>query len=767
MWKKIWLLGILVTATALSGCSSCGNNGSGGPDGGNPGGNPTLGALTIEPANPVLVVSGSTKVIQNFKVTGTFTDGHSEDMTGQAGFSIDDARLGSFGGASFASSTDVGGTSIVRARVGTMSASTPITVKLDQKVSDTPPPTSGLPPVPADPGSKFGGTVDTSYKPEIVYPNNGVLVPPNLGQLEIHIKPNNASTTLFELAFSNSITDVRVYLRCYLPAGLALPTGVSRGCIYTPAQNVWKFLAESNRGGDQVKLTVRSTTDAGDGKVGVSNPISIQFAPDELKGALYYWTTKETATGVMRYDFAGTGAQEASRVLLKDNIDPGVTCVGCHALSRNGKKLVAEVNHQDDGRLALVDLATFKEDSKAPLGPDKQSTFESWNPDGSKFVGVYGNRGATDFGLRIFNGDTGAYEESIPGTGNSTSPATHPDWSPDGQTIAYTSPSHHESNQRGFKGAIKMVTRTPSGWSPPVEVVPAQAGKHRYYPAIAPDNSFLVFNESTCEIAGDAHSTCNGDTDSTATLWAAKLQAGAMRVELTKANQGGVMDGSATKLTNSYPKWSPFVMRGTGGDESKLMWVTFSSSRYYGLRSPPPPSRDASENDKSTLVWMAAVDPAKVNAGVDPSYPAFALPFQDITTSNHIAQWAQYFVTDGCSTVGEGCGGTAGATCCNGLQCVQLNQDPPIPCEEDGACVCNAIPQCAKVQEKCSTAAPCCDGLLCLDDTSGKDCEGNNCSCKPPCASEGQACGAAACCDGLSCLPGGTGGGNTCQLILK
>lgn len=279
MWKKIWLLGILVTATALSGCSSCGNNGSGGPDGGNPGGNPTLGALTIEPANPVLVVSGSTKVIQNFKVTGTFTDGHSEDMTGQAGFSIDDARLGSFGGASFASSTDVGGTSIVRARVGTMSASTPITVKLDQKVSDTPPPTSGLPPVPADPGSKFGGTVDTSYKPEIVYPNNGVLVPPNLGQLEIHIKPNNASTTLFELAFSNSITDVRVYLRCYLPAGLALPTGVSRGCIYTPAQNVWKFLAESNRGGDQVKLTVRSTTDAGDGKVGVSNPISIQFAP--------------------------------------------------------------------------------------------------------------------------------------------------------------------------------------------------------------------------------------------------------------------------------------------------------------------------------------------------------------------------------------------------------------------------------------------------------------------------------------------------------
>jgi hypothetical protein len=30
--------------------------------------------------------------------------------------------------------------------------------------------------------------------------------------------------------------------------------------------------------------------------------------------------------------------------------------------------------------------------------------------------------------------------------------------------------------------------------------------------------------------------------------------------------------------------------------------------------------------------------------GSDPSYKAFCLPFQDITTSNHIAQWAKFFV---------------------------------------------------------------------------------------------------------------------------
>jgi len=112
------------------------------------------------------------------------------------------------------------------------------------------------------------------------------------------------------------------------------------------------------------------------------------------------------------------------------------------------------------------------------------------------------------------------------------------------------------------------------------------------------------------------------------------------------------MDKGVTNLTNSYPKWSPFVTRGNGSDTSKLMWVTFSSSRAYGLR--PAPNLSSSENPKGTLLWMAAVDPEKVAAGEDPSYPAFALPFQDLATSNHIAQWAEYLVSNGCSTVGEG-----------------------------------------------------------------------------------------------------------------
>ena len=49
--------------------------------------------------------------------------------------------------------------------------------------------------------------------------------------------------------------------------------------------------------------------------------------------------------------------------------------------------------------------------------------------------------------------------------------------------------------------------------------------------------------------------------------------------------------------------------------------------------------------DTCTLIWMAAVDPDKIANGEDGCYTAFALPFQDITTSNHIAQWTEDVVT--------------------------------------------------------------------------------------------------------------------------
>ena len=131
---------------------------------------------------------------------------------------------------------------------------------------------------------------------------------------------------------------------------------------------------------------------------------------------------------------------------------------------------------------------------------------------------------------------------------------------------------------------------------------------------------------------------CNGDTDPSARLFAASFPPAAPApVELAAANAPGVADRGATDLGTSYPKWNPFAFRVSA--QSQILWLTFSSLRRYGLRPSPPPASSHEGLPVGTLIWMVAIDPARLAKGQDPSSPAFCLPFQDITTSNHIAQW--------------------------------------------------------------------------------------------------------------------------------
>jgi hypothetical protein len=173
-------------------------------------------------------------------------------------------------------------------------------------------------------------------------------------------------------------------------------------------------------------------------------------------------------------------------------------------------------------------------------------------------------------------------------------------------------------------------------------IVPAVPGKNRYYPSFAPGGDLLAFNESTCPSSLTAHVDCNADSDPSATVFVVPPEVGAAPIVLTRANAQGKLDATSA-LTNSWPKWAPFEFQRTTDPTSRLIWLTFASSRRYGLRAPPAGSGNA-EAATGTLVWMVAIDPAKVGTGEDPSFSAFALPFQDLTTSNHIAQWTEEIV---------------------------------------------------------------------------------------------------------------------------
>ena len=153
-------------------------------------------------------------------------------------------------------------------------------------------------------------------------------------------------------------------------------------------------------------------------------------------------------------------------------------------------------------------------------------------------------------------------------------------------------------------------------------------------------------------------------------------------------------------LSNSYPRWSPFV-QGYGG--GRLLWVTFSSTRDYGLRvrnhlsgmyqcypadsyEQPGASHGGSFDPlcQQPQLWMAAINPLREPLGVDPSFPAFFLPFQDITTHNHTPQWTQEVVTTPPPDAGAPCvmngGNCMTSPCCAGLVC-------------SGTGTCGVVPQ--------------------------------------------------------------------------
>ena len=93
-----------------------------------------------------------------------------------------------------------------------------------------------------------------------------------------------------------------------------------------------------------------------------------------------------------------------------------------------------------------------------------------------------------------------------------------------------------------------------------------------------------------------------------------------------------------------------------------MLWVTFSSNRDYGLHlknsgfdnyyPPEGPSYDQPQPaSKQNILFDGYAQPADLDGGAssstpnrtldatDRSYPAFWLPFQEVTAHNHSAQW--------------------------------------------------------------------------------------------------------------------------------
>ena len=603
-----------------------------------------LQSIAIEPADATLLIDGDEPATETFAAIGSFDDGRTEDITPYVTFSLRDSALGSFTGSDLISGIHRGGITRVTARAAGVQGGTNLTFLLRKRYGD---PEASLP---SDPEGAFDDAIDdASKRPTIVYPAPGVLVPPNLERLEVHLVPSD-NAEIFELSFQSPTTDVVVYTSCTQP--------LNGGCIYLPAPAVWRWVAQSNRGAS-VSMTARAIDPAGAG-VGASAAQDIAFSHDDIRGAIYYWTTSEVVqasdpTAIMRYDFASD--QQEAEIFIEPSQTDG-HCVGCHALSPDGTKMFTAAG-PTGGQVLLTDVLTGE--PLVPFDSTPRSAYGSWNPDGSQFVGTYslsedkatwdGQRqeGWRSHNLNFFGGNTGQFIESVDIGGTSARPISQPDWSHDGERIAFIrmgemahgdfdpdiddceTPCGSGTHAFAVQARVGYTEREGAGWSQPIYLTDPGPGENTFFPAFSPDDGLIAFNRSTCP-DGENGTDCRAHGDTDATMFVIEPTPGAEPVELARANAPGPLDGDV--VMNSFPKWTPFTFQRTEEFGTRLNWLSFASDRMYGLREP-------GGDYAGTLIWMAGIDPDAAQSGLDPSTPAFALPFQELSTDNHTAQWTE------------------------------------------------------------------------------------------------------------------------------
>jgi hypothetical protein len=470
--------------------------------------------------------------------------------------------------------------------------------------------------------------------------------------------PDADADTLYRVQFSSDTSSLDYYLRCGPP--------VSDGCVFELDQIGYRLLAESNRGLGALELSVEAATADGQER-GVSPSTELQFSGDDVSGAIYYWTTSDPPS-IMRFDFGSRDVEPEVFIAGNDsrldrgepekvggNADNRRNCVGCHALSRDGTKLVGSIGGQDWGKLVYVaDLSRELDDPNLfeQAGNGSLSNliqFASFNPDGDEFVAIYGDLGSSHtsqpeyvdlYGamsasearnqLHFHDGNTGERLNARSLTLDYE--PDHPAWSPDGSRIALTRVGTHTTSQMPFETGLELLSRDGDDWGPSqtlIEIDPT--GRFVFYnPSWVPDASFVVFSRSECP-GSAAGPDCNADADPSATTFAMLPEFGATPIWLERASSPGPLDEGRADLTDTFPRVSPFE---SAFAEGKVFWMTIASERQLGLH-------DLGHRQQ---LWMFAVDPARILAGEDGSFPAFHIPMQARGTRNHIAQWTERIV---------------------------------------------------------------------------------------------------------------------------
>jgi hypothetical protein len=493
-------------------------------------------------------------------------------------------------------------------------------------------------------------------KPKLAYPVDGILLPPNMNVLEVQFVPPTGAT-LFEVDFENAITDVRVETQCNSITSVRGKPNV--GCGLLLSQNEWNDIANKNRDGDPLKVIVRATSN-GQCVATSQESVSVDFAKEDLAGGIYYWQSATfggnagTTGGIFSHDF---GTLDPTPTPFYTSGGTG-TCVGCHTLSRDGARMALMTDDPDaddeygDVKTHVMDVSSRTVIGGANVGPG----FQTFTHDHAKMVASTWKQANKAFAVWSGDGTQLLTTQTLP----NNMQGTQPNMSKDDKTLVFVVPAASTISQQAgdhhFMGGSlwrASFDATSGALSNHAAFLASNGSQNFYYPDQSSDGNWVVFNE-----ADDTSSANNNDDAFYNRKARVKLlhfppQNGDKPLDLGALN---VADG----LSNSWPRWSPFVQT---YKNHFILWVTFSSNRSYGVRldnqgfdnyyppespsydQPQPPSKQGIKFDAyaSPQIWMAAIiiDSDRSLDASDRSYPAFWLPFQDVTAHNHSAQWVE------------------------------------------------------------------------------------------------------------------------------
>ncbi len=539
--------------------------------------------LSIGPPTSTLTIVNDAPVMEAFTATLTYPDGTSRDATAETHFTID-STFGAFDHQNL-TMTVAGKTAVIGTWVDKVAMAEVIARLKDIRID---------PSLPANVGDWFSTPEDPSHAPVVVYPAPDVAMPRNVGDFEIHWTDASAND-VYEVSLHTDFTDVYAYV-----PGTKVTPPPFPGAAYTSfLASEWEAAVAAE---PVVQFQVRGVQSANPTSVGSAPLQRVNLSNEQLLGGLYYWasTSTDNIYGIFRHDM-GMPGQPAQQYMT--TAQTGNRCVACHVLSRDGHEMAITYDG-GDGVATMVDVGTAA----------AQTSVTAWNfgtftPDGMQFLAVHQGT------LTVLD-----YATQMPlATMTAAGPVSHPDLSPDGTRLVYIrEPGGSDWNFTSGAIFVRSYDETTHAFGPEQALV--VDGTNNYYPSFSPDGQWILFNKD----AGNGGSYNNANT----MLYVMKSDGSAPPIALAKLNQ-------AAGLTDSWGRWAPFAQ--TMGLASRQMyWITTSSKRDFGVRL---------VGAGKPQVWMAPFFPDAAAAGQDPSDVAFRLPFQNIASNNHIAQWTEQVVT--------------------------------------------------------------------------------------------------------------------------